>query len=736
MKLATIHQYMYIFLYVPQGSQAAYGCFAYFRGMNGKFLIPAFSALLMLMISCGGQQQKQTTHMDGKKANHLIHESSPYLLQHAYNPVDWYPWGEEALEKAKKENKLILVSIGYAACHWCHVMEHESFEDSVVAAQMNQHFVNIKVDREERPDIDDIYMTACQMSNGRGCGWPLNCFALPNGQPVWAGTYFPKDQWQEILDYFQKLYKEDPAKLEENAAKLTQGIKSIDDIQPVEEEIQATESFLQKITGELSSNMDLIEGGRSGAPKFPMPNGLMFLLKAQEGLNDPMAKKAALVSLDKMAQGGIYDHLGGGFARYSVDDKWLVPHFEKMLYDNGQLLSAYADAYKITSSPLYAEVIDETIEFLSRELMSEEYGFYSSLDADSEGEEGKFYVWSEEEIDSIIQDPKALEWFKDYYNISKRGNWEHGKNILHVKGPLTSIKNYQKDLTEKAIENAKLQLFEARASRVRPGLDDKVLCSWNALALKGLVDSYEATSQQSYLDLAVKNAQFLQKTFVQDDHRLQRNYKDGKTAINGFLDDYALLADAYIALYQVTFDEKWLDEAKDLMEYAHDHFYDEKSGFYFYTSDMDPELVARKKELADNVIPGSNSVTARVLYKLGIFYDNQQQQEQALQMLAGIKEHGLNSGQPGYYSNWATLYYEVLFRPYEIAIVGDNALNLAHEFQTGFHPDALFLGGKDEGSLSLLENKLQEGRTMIYVCQNRVCKFPVDNVEDAVQLMK
>jgi len=687
-------------------------------------------------MACGGHQNKQSTNMDDKKPNHLIHESSPYLLQHAYNPVDWHPWGEKALKKAKDENKLLLVSVGYAACHWCHVMEHESFEDSTVAALMNEHFVNIKVDREERPDIDDIYMTACQMTNQRGCGWPLNCFALPNGQPVWAGTYFPKDKWKEILNFFQKAYKEDPAKLEKDAENLTNGIKSIDVIKPAEGEINATEEFLQKLTRQFTSGMDMIEGGRQGAPKFPMPNGLMYLLRAQQNLNDPMAKKAAFVTLEKMAMGGIYDQLGGGFARYSVDDVWLAPHFEKMLYDNGQLLSAYSEAYKISPSSYFEDIIDETIAFMQRELMSDEGGFYSSLDADSEGEEGKFYVWTNDEIDQLIPEGQGRKWFKDYYNIKKNGNWEHGKNILHIKAPMTKLKDYQKEVTEDAIEQIKETLFKARSQRVRPGLDDKILCSWNALGLKGLIDAYAATGKSSYLDLALKNAHFIVKTFIQEDHRLQRNFKDGKTAINAFLDDYALTADAFIALYQVTFDEGWLQEANALITYVNDHFYDKESGFYFYTSDIDPALIARKKELSDNVIPGSNSVTARVLYKLGILYDNNKYQEKASKMMASIEAHSLSGGQPSYYSNWLTLYYEMVYRPFEIAIVGDEAIKLSHEFQKGFHPDALFLGGKTEGSLSLLENKLQEGSTMIYVCQNRVCKFPVDNVQEAKKLMK
>lgn len=691
-------------------------------------------AICLWFTQCGPKKANNHTHEDGK-ANHLIDESSPYLLQHAYNPVHWYPWGEEALDKAKSENKLLLISIGYAACHWCHVMEHESFEDTAVAQTMNSSFVNIKVDREERPDIDDIYMTACQMANGRGCGWPLNCFALPDGRPVWAGTYFPKDEWTKILDYFQNLYQTDPAKLEEYATQLTEGIQTMDIIPSSEDGFTAEKDKLEKMAEDFVSRMDLEKGGREGAPKFPMPNGISFLLRAQKGTAVSSAGKAAFTTLDQMAAGGIYDHLAGGFARYSVDDVWLVPHFEKMLYDNGQLLTAYAEAYKIDPKPRYAEIMDQTIGFLQRELMNDKGGFYSSLDADSEGEEGKFYVWTKEEISQVITNHQQLDWFLEYYNITDAGNWEEHKNILHTKQEISALANYEKGVTEKSIAEARAQLFTIRSNRVRPGLDDKVLCSWNALALKGVIDAYTATGDPSYKELALKNANFLATTFIQSDFRLQRNYKDGKTAINAFLDDYALLAEAFIQLYQITFDEKWLDKAKGLVEYAQSHFFDEKSGFYFYTNNIDPALIARKKELADNVIPGSNSTMARVLFKLGILMDQTKWQERAERMMAAIQTAYLDDGQTNFYSNWANLYYEMVYRPYEIAILGPEALSLSLEFQKSFHPDALFLGGSTEGSLTLLENKLQEGRDMIYVCQNRVCKFPVSTVAEAKKLL-
>ena len=670
------------------------------------------------------------------KGNHLVHESSPYLLQHAYNPVDWYPWGDEALAKAKKENKLILVSIGYAACHWCHVMEHESFEDSAVAKTMNDHFVSIKVDREERPDIDDVYMTACQMSNGRGCGWPLNAFALPDGRPVWAGTYFPKDRWMSILEQFRDMKDKEPEKLEEYASKLTQGIKNLDVIEG-EAQSEFKREDLIEMAKDFVGTMDMKRGGRKGAPKFPMPSGQLFLLKAGHSI-DKEALDAVEITLDNLARGGIYDQLGGGFARYSTDEKWFAPHFEKMLYDNGQLISAFAEANRLNPKPFYKTIVDETIEFVQRELMSPEYGFYSSLDADSEGEEGKFYVWTKDEIDMALEDEAMSELFCDFYNVKSSGNWEKGHNILYIDKPLSDVAAKNKmseNEAEKLLLAAEKKLMAIRDKRIRPGLDDKILCSWNALMLKGLTDAYKSFGDNKYLDLAKKNLEFSKSAFVKDDFRLDRNYKNETSTINAFLDDYSLLIDALISMYEVTFDESHLNLAKSLCEYVNEHFYDPATGFYFYTNDIDPPLIARKKEMADNVIPGSNSIMARNLYKLGLFFYDDDYLGRAESMILKMTPKILKSKQPGFYYNWCSLYYEMFVRPYEVAIVGDNCHALRAVMQKSYLPNVIYLGGKNEGSLELLKDKLQDGETFIYVCQNKVCKFPVDNVNAALKLL-
>lgn len=699
-------------------------------GFSGyKLRMAIFCLLPCIMYSCNMSSQEQNESY----MNHLANENSPYLLQHARNPVDWYPWGDEALEKARKEQKMLLISIGYAACHWCHVMEHESFEDSTVAAVMNEHFVCIKVDREERPDIDDVYMTACQLASGAGCGWPLNAFALPDGRPVWAGTYFPKDRWMAILDQFKSLWENDQDKLESYAKQLTSGIKAQDQI------IKGAPQLLKideakAMAENMISQVDKEFGGRKGAPKFPMPSNYRYLLMYYQMTGDSKALDAVTITLDRMARGGIYDQLGGGFARYSVDAQWLAPHFEKMMYDNGQLVSLYSEAYQITQNPRYKEVIEETIGWLDREMTHPDGGFYSSLDADSEGEEGKFYVWSEEEINSLL-DPETVEIYKAYYNILPYGNWEE-KNILYQKESHTEIaEQFEVDPSTLSdiIGRANAVLFEARSKRERPGLDDKILTSWNALMLTGLVDAFRATGEKSYLEKALKNGQFIHDNMLQEDGRLDRNFKDGKTKINAFLDDYAFLIEAYINLYEVTFDEKWILAARDLADYTLENFYNEESDFFNYTSKLDPPLIAQKMELGDNVIPGSNSAMARNLNFLYHYFESEDYLKKSDQMLFNMIGPIIQSKQTSFYSNWTTLYLEKLHPTYEVAILGERALEKSYELQREFHPNTVFMGGQDEGSLPLLKDKLQHGRTMIYVCQNKVCQLPVEEKTKAME---
>lgn len=691
-----------------------------------------YALCILVFTGCKAQDSNKVEHA---YTNQLVTETSPYLLQHAHNPVDWHPWNETTLAKAEKEGKMLLISVGYAACHWCHVMEHESFEDTLVARIMNENFVPVKVDREERPDVDDIYMTACHMATGESCGWPLNAFALPDGRPVWAGTYFPKKNWIEILEYFIKLYKEEPEKLEEYAKGITEGLQQADDIPVASGNKSFKAEVLLDVQQQFLKTLDLKKGGRQGAPKFPMPNSYEFLLAQYFDNGDQTALDAVLVALDNMAKGGIYDHLGGGFARYSTDANWKVPHFEKMLYDNSQLTSIYAKAFMATGKKRYEEVIRETLTYIQREMTNEEGGFYSSLDADSEGKEGKFYVWSKNEIDSILQDPAVIELFCDFYEIRARGNWEKQNIIYHTKSlsDFAAQQQQSPEAIQAQLASARQLLFEARKGRVRPGLDDKVLTSWNALMLRGYVDAYKALGDESYLEAALKNGNFLVKNQLQSDYRLNRNYKDGVSSINGFLDDYAISIQAFMALYEVTFDAVWLEQSKGLADYAITHFLDTSNYLFNYTSDLDPPLIARKKELGDNVIPSSNSTMARALFSLGTYLYEEAYQAQAKQMMANLAPTVLDNEQPSFYSNWLQLYQALANPPYEVAILGPKAESLSKELMSNYLPNCIFLGGEKEGELELLKDKLVEGETYIYVCQNKVCKFPVQTAAAALE---
>ena len=476
--------------------------------------------LFTLIVSCNAQED----HIM-KFRNKLADETSPYLLQHANNPVNWYPWGNEALEKAKSENKLLIISIGYAACHWCHVMEHESFEDTSVARVMNDSYVSIKVDREERPDIDQIYMDAAYLLTGRG-GWPLNVIALPDGRPVYAGTYFRKDDWVKILNYFSDLYQKEPETFDQEAGKLTNALKGMKVPGVDEKSSSFTKDEIDESFKKIISYLDFTNGGTSGAPKFPMPNIYQFLLTYHFHTKNPKALEAVTITLDKMADGGIYDQIGGGFARYSTDDIWKVPHFEKMLYDNGQLVSIYSNAFKVTGNENYKRIVYETLEFIQRELTDTSGGFYSSLDADSEGEEGKYYVWSKKEIDDLLG--KNSELFCDYYSVTSIGYWK-GNNILFInqkKEDLLKKYKISEEAFDSVINKSKKILFEERSKRIRPGLDDKILTSWNALMLRGYVDAYFAFGDKKFLSAALKNGEFNLKNIMNDEFHLSSSKAD------------------------------------------------------------------------------------------------------------------------------------------------------------------------------------------------------------------
>ena len=670
--------------------------------------------------------------------NKLANSTSPYLLQHANNPVNWYPWGVEALEKAKNEDKLILISIGYSACHWCHVMEHESFEDEAVAAVMNEHFVCIKVDREERPDIDQIYMSAVQLMSGRG-GWPLNCICLPDQRPIYGGTYFRKNDWTSLLFNLADFYKQKPLEAEDYAKRLTEGIKQFESIVPINEVVDFSEADLFKITETWKKYFDDKEGGLGNAPKFPMPNNWIALMRYAHLAKDKYTADMLALTLEKMAFGGIYDHIGGGFARYSVDGRWHVPHFEKMLYDNAQLISLYAEAYTNNPNPLFKDVVNEAINFILRELCSPEFGFYSALDADSEGIEGKYYIFTKKEIEEILGEDAEL--FCIYYHITDEGNWEEEQsNVLFRKESdenLSVLLGLEVNELQTKIQSAKNKVFKARERRIRPGLDNKILASWNGLMLKGLCDAYKAFDDASFLESALKNAKFIIDNLITNNGRLSRVYdnniknhelaKSSKTI--AFLDDYANVIDGLIALYEVTFDEEWLIQADTLVKITLDHYYNADLGIFYFTADDDEQLIARKSEIMDGVIPASNSVMANNLKKLGLLFDNQQYLDISAQMLKNIYPE--LAKYPSSYSNWILLLLNEIYGIYEVAITGANSDNYRKEFEKNYIPNKIMLGGT-KGILPLLENKFS-GETQIFICKDKTCGLPSNTVQNALK---
>lgn len=694
--------------------------------------------IIIIIYSCKSQTKKNMPE-DHQYTNELINETSPYLLQHAHNPVNWYAWNKETLDLAKKENKLLLISIGYSACHWCHVMEHESFEDSTVAAIMNEHFINVKVDREERPDVDQIYMNAVQLLTGRG-GWPLNCVALPDGRPIWGGTYFPKDNWVNALKQLAELYKNEPEKAEEYASKLTEGIKQSDLISFNTEKASFTISELESAIKNWEQFMDFKNGGRMGAPKFPMPNNFQFLLRHAFQTKNSKILDYVNTTLTQMAYGGIYDHIGGGFARYSVDGHWHIPHFEKMLYDNAQLVTLYSNAYLVSKNPLYKQVVYETTQFVERELYNEIGAFYSSLDADSktktgELEEGVYYIWTKEELQNILNDD--FELFSKYYNVNSYGKWE--KDTYHLIRKISDKKFSKKyNLSEKEllgkVTHWKKVLLKEREKRNKPRLDDKTLTSWNALMLKAYTKAYTVFENDHFLKMALKNAHFLINKQIKEDGGLYRNYKNDKSTIEAYLEDYATVVDAFISLYEATLDENWLQTAKQLTDYSFDHFYDDQSKMFFFTSDKETNLITRKIEVDDNVIPSSNSIMANNLFKLGHYYENKNYSNNAKIMLNNVKNKTIEYG--GGASNWLNLYTNYIGDFYEIAIVGENANDKLKEFNQNYIPNKLIVGSTKESKLPLLQFKYTKNETTIFVCVDGACQLPVNETKKALKQIK
>ena len=665
--------------------------------------------------------------------NHLAKETSPYLLQHAHNPVDWYGWNKGALDKAIKEDKLIVISIGYAACHWCHVMEHESFEDTGIASIMNQHYVSIKVDREERPDIDHVYMEACQTITGAG-GWPLNIIALPDGRPVYAGTYFNKEKWAQLLLYFTDAYSKDKMKLIEQANAVAQHSKKMQFV-PNTSNTDSSAKDIDSMVTSWMTRVDMKNGGSTKAPKFPMPANINFLLEYYNLTKNQDVFEYVKLTLDKMCNGGIYDQLGGGFSRYSVDEKWLLPHFEKMLYDNSQLVTLYANAYRYTSNKRYANVVEQTLAWIKSDLTSKEGGFYSSLDADSDGQEGKYYVWKYDEVEKLLGNDATL--VQEFYNVSPPGNWEKGNNIFHREQSMKKFalsNGLREEELNLMIQNADSILLQERSQRIRPATDDKIISAWNAMMITGYLNAYKAFHKETYLECAIKNAEFLMVKCMTSEYRLNRNYKNGHSNINAFLDDYAFTIEAFLALYDATFESRWLITAYHLNEYTLQHFYNKKQGIFNYTSSLDKPLISNKIEIEDNVIPSSNSVMANNLLHLGMLYDSKNYLDISKKMTGNVRENMLRF--PSFFANWSSCLLKQVNPPFEIAIVGDSAIDMKHKLDAYYLPNVIVCGTKkSNATLPLLKNKYVADKTLIYVCQGKSCQLPVETIEEALKLI-
>ena len=689
-----------------------------------------------------------------RHTNRLIHETSPYLLEHAHNPVDWYPWGEEALAKAKAEDKPILLSVGYNACHWCHRLAAESFENEDTARLMNENFISIKVDREERPDVDALYMDAVQALTGSG-GWPMTVFLTPEGLPFYGGTYFPPvDRYgmpgfPTLLKRISDYYRNRREKVEETASqfrdfysrrvRLAQATINLDT-----EESAVDLTVLTTAANTLADSFDKVNGGFGRAPKFPHPMSLDFLLQqhlreaagsAQDGAGSPASSALELVefTLQKMARGGMYDQIGGGFHRYSVDDRWLVPHFEKMLYDNALLSRVYLHAYQVTGNALYRDIAEDILEYVQREMTSPEGGFYSTQDADSEGEEGKFYLWTPDEITAVLGEEDG-RLFCAYYDVTARGNFEH-KNILHVDHTLEEVaqqQNVSAERLEQALERGRRELYDVRARRVWPARDDKILTAWNGLMLRSYAEAARALDHAGYRAIAERNADFLLTTLFAGG-RLLRSYKDGQAKLNGYLEDYANLAMGLLALYEATFNPRWFTEARRLADQMLDLFWDEEDGGFFSTGKDHEELIGRPKELMDNATPSGNSTATELLLRLAAYTGDERYRSHAttilLPLAPAMVEH------PSALSQMLIALDFFIGPAREVAIVGDLATPdtqaLLAVVNGAFRPNLVLAAATPDNSeaqsaIPLLQDRPQRaGNATAYVCQGFVCKEPV-----------
>ncbi len=666
--------------------------------------------------------------------NDLAKETSPYLLQHAHNPVQWMPWGEKALQKAKNENKPLIVSIGYSSCHWCHVMEHESFENIEVANLMNQHFVCIKVDREEHPDVDSLFMNALHLISGSG-GWPLNCFALPDGRPFFGGTYFKKNQWMSVLDQIKELYQHDLPKIIEFAERIESGIADNNRIVKDQSNLQYSHEDLHAIVNNWQRIWDMKEGGPNRAPKFPLPNNYEFLLAYAQQFNHQASHDFVQLTLRKMAFGGLYDQIGGGFARYSTDLSWKVPHFEKMLYDNAQLISLYAHAFQQYQNPVYKTIVEESLAFIQREMTSPEGLFYSALDADSAGHEGLFYLWTLSEIDKLLKGDAVI--FKDYFQMNEIGFWEQDFYILmrsEQEDEIAQKHGLSYSELQAKISRWKSQLLEIRTKRIRPALDDKQLVAWNALMINAYLDAYKAIGTSDYYQIAEHSLQQLLKIMDRGNTTLYHTYNNQQAKIEAYLDDYAFVIEALLKIYQLSFNEKYLETAHAYLSKVIELFYHETNGMFYFSQTGQSHLAHRNIEIQDNVIPSSNSTMSKNLMLLGRLLERDDYQQIARQMLQNIISQ-LES-HPSAYANWAFVMLSDLQPQTEIAIVGKDSIELLNQLNRNYFPLLVIAGSREPSKLSLLKNRFVAEKTLLYICENHACQLPIESVEEAILRLK
>ena len=696
-----------------------------------KFLIVIY--VFFISASCKNTNNSK----EQENANHLIHETSAYLLEHAHNPVDWYPWGDEAINKAKNESKLLIISVGYSSCHWCHVMERESFSDTAVSRLMNKYFVSIKVDREERPDIDNVYMTACQISNRNGaCGWPLNAIALPDGKPIWVGSYLSKDDWMKLLNQVNDLYHEDQNELQKMAYQIANHLQTDHKFTLTSDKISFDEKTLQSLHKKLSMDLDYTLGGRSGDLKFPMPTLIQYAMEFSNYSKDAKTEGWVKTTLNEMMNGGIFDQIDGGFARYTVDKKWIIPHFEKMLYDNALLIHLYAEVYMSTLNKDYLQVVLRSLDFLEREMMNDEFGFYSSYDADSEGVEGKYYTFTYSEIEKLFT--KDIAFICRLYNIEKTGNWEHTNILYRTVDNATLATEFSLEIkdVENKISFINKKLLKYRTSRIKPGLDDKIILSWNALTCSAFVQSYKATAIEKFKYLAIKNMEFLSSAFEDKffSGQLFHTYKNGNAKHPAFIEDYAAMIQALLDVYEITSEEKYLQRAHLHTTFVIENFMDTDGMFYFTHKDQ-KDIPLRNKDFYDNATPSGNSMMVHDLIRLSIFTGEKNWYDIAINMLLKLKPSMLKHGSS--FGNWLGAALKITYPYGEVAVIGNDALSIMGQLQHIYYPHLIFqtdISGNSEHPL--LKNRFKAESTYIHLCKNNVCKLPVSSVPDYLLALK